>query len=152
MSWLSVFDSVLHAVETAAKLAAPFVAAADPTIGALMAQAATAAVNVEVMLGTAPGPEKAAVVAAGTQATVDVINGILASQGKNPLPKNTTDQVQAVVKTVVTGLKAVAIAVSGYPVVYGKQGHARWNVANPTEEAAAIADGYVRVALHPATA
>jgi hypothetical protein len=146
MGWLHVFSNVLHAAETAAKLAAPFVSAVNPIVGGLMLQATTAAVSVEVMLATAPGKDKAAVVAKGTQATVDAINAILVSQGKNPLPASTTDQVQAVVKTVVTGLKAIAIATpETYPITYGKFGQARRIVQNAAEQDQAILDGYVRV-------
>jgi len=110
-SWLSVFTTIFHAIETAAKIAAPIIATVNPVIGALMLQATTAAVNVEAILPTAPGADKAAVVKAATQATVDAINGILVSQGKSPLPSNTTDVVQGTVVTVVSGLKAVGAAV-----------------------------------------
>lgn len=116
MGWLSVFRDILHAVETAAQLAAPIIATVDPVIGGLITQSVAAAVAVEAAAATLPSPmsgeAKAAVVAAGTEATVTAINSILVSQGKKPLPATTTDVVQGTVKTVVLGLKTVAAAVA----------------------------------------
>ena len=114
-SFLRGFLTVLHAVETAAKIAAPIISTVDPVIGALMTQANNAAIGIEsaslTMSTTIPGDEKAAIVAAQSQATIDVINSILVSQNKPKLPDNTNTIVQATVKTVVSGLKAVAQAV-----------------------------------------
>ncbi len=108
MSFLHVFRGILHATEVAAQLAAPIVATVDP----LMLQATNAAVNVEGSI-TAPGSgeAKAAVVRAGTQATIDAINALLASQSKPPLPTNTTDVVQGTVKNVVLGMNTIQAAV-----------------------------------------
>jgi hypothetical protein len=116
MSFLSVFQSVLHAVEAAAKIAAPIIATQDPVIGGLMSSATDAAVGVEAAI-TAPGAgaQKAGVVSAQTGAVIGVINGILASQGKAALPAGTNDLVQASVKSVVSGLNAVATAVQAAP-------------------------------------
>jgi hypothetical protein len=115
MSWFTTFDSILHLVEAAAKIAAPIIAVTvDPTIGGLMLQATNAAVGVESII-TAPGsgPQKAALVRAQTQATVDVINGIRASQNKSPLAPNVTDIVQQQMQVVVSGLNTVQLAVEG---------------------------------------
>lgn len=116
MSFLSVFQSILHVVEAAAKIAAPLIATQDPVIGALMTQATNAAVGVEAAITTpGTGAQKAAVVAGQSQATIDVINSILASQGKPPLPAITNSVVQAGVQTVISGLNAVAVAVPPAP-------------------------------------
>jgi hypothetical protein len=113
MSFLSVFQTVLHVIEAAAKIAAPLIATQDPIIGALMTQANNAAIGIEAAIITpGTGEQKATVVAAQSQATIDVINGILASQNKPPLPANTNTIVQAGVKTVIGGLNAVAQAVT----------------------------------------
>jgi hypothetical protein len=115
MSWFTTFESILHIVEAAAKIAAPIVAVTvDPTIGALMLQATNAAVGAESIITTpGSGPQKAALVRAQTQATVDVINSILISQNKPPLAPNTTDIVQQQVRVVVSGLNTVQRAVEG---------------------------------------
>lgn len=111
-SFLSVFKNILHGIEAAATVAAPIVATVDPTIGALINLATTSAVTVEAAIpADGNGVQKAAAVAGQSQAVIDVINGILASQGKAALPPNTNDIVQASVKTVVAGLNAVATAV-----------------------------------------
>jgi hypothetical protein len=117
MSWFTTFDSILHLVEAAAKIAAPIIAVTvDPTIGGLMLQATNAAVGVESILTTpGSGPQKAALVRAQTQATVDVINGILVSQSKPTLAPNVTDIVQQQVQVVVSGLNTVQQAVEGVP-------------------------------------
>ena len=113
MSFLSVFRNILHASEVAAQLAAPIVATVDPVVGGLMIQSTDAAVNVEGIITTpGSGEAKAAVVRAGTQATVDAINALLASQSKPPLPTNTTDVVQGTVKNVVLGMNTIQAAVS----------------------------------------
>ena len=113
-SFLSVFKTILHGLEVAASIAAPIVATQDPIVGALMQQATAAAVAVEQGITTpGQGSAKAQAVKAGTQATVDAINGILTSQGKNPLPQNTTDVVQAQVVATVTGMNAILAAVTG---------------------------------------
>ena len=117
MSFLSVFKSILHAMEAASVIAAPIVAAqVDPTIGALMSQAATTAVLVEASIpATGSGATKALAVASQSQAIIDTISSILQSQGKAPLPANTNDLVQAGVKATVAGLNAVATAVAAAP-------------------------------------
>ena len=117
-SFLSAFRNVLHAVEAAATIAAPIIAAVDPTIAALMTQANNAAIGVEEAITTpGSGAQKAAIVAAQSQATIVVINSILASQNKQPLPANTNAVVQAGVQVVVSGLNAVSQAVGAAPAV-----------------------------------
>lgn len=112
MSFLSVFSNILHAIEAGAKIAAPVVAGLDPVIGALMAMATNAAIGVEAAITTpGSGAQKAALVAAQSQAVIDVTNAILESQGKKPLPANTNDIIQTGVATVVSGLNAVEKAV-----------------------------------------
>lgn len=112
-SFLKGFQTVLHVVEAAAKIAAPLIATQDRVIGALMTQANNAAIGVEAAITTpGTGTQKAAIVAAQSQATIDVVNAILASQNKKPLPANTNDIVQAGVQTVVAGLNAVTAAVA----------------------------------------
>jgi hypothetical protein len=119
--FLSVFESILHAAEAAAKIAAPIVETVDPTVGALILQATDAAVGVEAVIVTAgSGARKAALVRAQTQATVDVINGILAAQHKTPavtLPAGIADIVQQQVQVVVAGLNTVQQAVEAAPAV-----------------------------------
>jgi hypothetical protein len=113
MSFLSVFQTILHVVEAAAKIAAPLIATQDPVIGALMSQANNAAIGIEAAITTpGTGTQKAAVVAGQSQATIDVINAILASQNKPALPANTNVIVQAGVQTVISGLNVVAKAVT----------------------------------------
>lgn len=111
MSFLKAFSSILHAVEVAAQIAAPIIQTVDPAIGSLMIMATSAAIGVEASVtAKGQGAAKAAAVTASTKAAVDVINGILASQGKGPLPANTTDVVAQQVGTVVASLNAVAVA------------------------------------------
>lgn len=113
MTWLSVFETILHAAEAAAQIAAPIVAASgNPIMGSLILQAANAAVGAEVLFPL-PGSsvQKGALVQAQTAATVAVINSALAAQKKPPLPADTTDIVQQQVKVVVSGLKSVQQAV-----------------------------------------
>lgn len=112
MSFLLVFRNILHAAEAAASIAAPVIAKMDPVIGALMLQATNAAVGVEALiLGAKKGTEKMDVVGQQVQATVDVVNGILLSQGKTPLRSDITDTVKQQVQVVVSGLNAVQTAV-----------------------------------------
>lgn len=108
-SFLSVFKSILHAAEAAAVIAAPIINTFDPVIGGLINSATQAAVGVEGSI-TAPGSgaQKAAAVAASTQAAIGVANGILASQGKPPLPATTGDVIAQQVGVVVSSLNAVA--------------------------------------------
>ncbi len=109
MSFLRVFSSILHAIEAAAVIAAPVVKIMDPTIGNLMTMATTAAVGVEAAITTPnSGQQRADAVAGQTSAVIGVINGLLASQNKPPLPANTGEVVAGQVKTVVTGLNTVA--------------------------------------------
>jgi hypothetical protein len=112
MTWLIVFEDVLHAAEAAAQIAAPIVAVMNPILGALILQAANAAVGAEVIFSEpGQGPRKAALVRAETAATVDVINTVLKSINKPALPLNTTDLVQVHTETIVAGLNTVAAAV-----------------------------------------
>jgi len=112
MSFLSVFSKVLHGIESASQIAAPIIATQDPTVGAIMQMAVTAAVGVEAAItADGTGAQRAAVVAAQSQAVIDVANAILSSQNKKPLPANTNEITQALVKTVVTGMNAVEVAV-----------------------------------------
>jgi hypothetical protein len=113
MSFLSVFRSILHAAEAAASIAGPVVAKMDPVVGALMLQATNAAVGVEALiLGAKKGSEKMEVVGQQVQATVDVVNGILASQDRPALPTGITDAIKQQVQVVVSGMNAVQTAVS----------------------------------------
>lgn len=114
MSFLRVFQSVLHALEAAAAISKPIVQAVDPTIGNLMTQAAQTAVVVEATV-TAPGPQKAAIVQQATQAGIDLTNSLLASQGKAALPANISDAIAASTKNVVDTLNATAKAVEAAP-------------------------------------
>lgn len=111
-SFLSVFATIGHAVEAAAKIAAPIVATLDPQIGGLMSMATSAAVGIEAVI-TQPGAgqQKADAVAAQTKAAIDVANSILASQNKPPLPANTADVIAHQVGVVVAGLNGVSQAV-----------------------------------------
>jgi hypothetical protein len=116
MSFLSAFRSILHATEAAAQIAAPVIKTVNPVIGALMSFATTAAVNVEAQIpATGTGAQKAEAVVAQTQSVVDVINAILAAEGKPQLPATTTGEVTAIVPTVVAGLNAVSAAVKTPP-------------------------------------
>ena len=112
MSWFTTFRTVLHVAESAAKIAAPIVAVTvDPTIGALMLQATNAAVGAELVIITpGSGAQKASLVRAQTQATVDLINAILVSQGRPALAINVTDIVQQQVQVVVAGLNTASKA------------------------------------------
>jgi hypothetical protein len=113
MSFLSVFRSILHAAEAAASIAAPVVAKMDPVVGALMLQATNAAVGVEALiLGVKKGTEKMDVVGQQVQATVDVTNAILVSQGRQPLKADVTDTVKQQLQVVIAGLNAVEKAVN----------------------------------------
>lgn len=116
MSFLSVFSSILHASEVAAAIAAPIVQTVDPTIGGLMTAATQAAVGVEAAV-TVPGKgqQKAQLVALQTKAAVDVVNQILTSQGKPPLPANTVDVVGQQVGVVVANMNAIQQAVTNAP-------------------------------------
>ena len=112
MSFLSVFDTVLHAVEAAAAIAAPIIQTMDPEIGGLMSAATQAAIGVEQSITTpGSGQQKAQVVTQQTQAAIDVTNAILASQGKKPLPANTGQVIAAQVGVVVGNLNAIEQAV-----------------------------------------
>lgn len=116
MSFLSVFASIAHAAEAAAALVAPIVQTVDPDVGRLMMGAAQAAIGAEAAI-TSPGSgqQKAAVVAAQTQASIDVINSILQSQGKRPLPTLTGAVVAQQVGAVVGNLNAIKAAVLAAP-------------------------------------
>ena len=114
MSFWGAFKNVFHIVETAAQIAAPIVATVDPVIGTLMLQSTNAVIAVESTVTDAKaGQAKADVVAATTKATIDAINSILISQGKSPLPANTSDAITATTATVVSGLNAVSVATTG---------------------------------------
>ena len=108
ISWLSVFKTILHGAIAAGRIAAPIVTILYPVEGALLLQATNAVVGAEATI-TAPqsGPQRAALVREQTQATVDVINEQLTSQGKPPLPTDIVDVVQQHVKTIVAGLNSV---------------------------------------------
>lgn len=109
MSFLSAFKSVLHAAEAAVRIAAPVVSIVNPVIGSLLLHATSAAVSAEAAV-TGSGAQKAALVLQQTQAAVDLINEILASQGRPTLPEDTVQVVTSTTKGVVDGLKAVAAA------------------------------------------
>ena len=116
MSFLSAFKTFGHAIEAAAKIAAPIIATVDPTIGSLMAGATSAAMSLEASItADGAGPQKAAAVAASTQATVDTINAILAAEGKKPLPVNTTDAVVQQVQAVITSMNTIQKVVEAAP-------------------------------------
>lgn len=111
MSFLSAFKSVLHAAEAAVRIAAPVVSIVNPVIGSLLLHATSAAVSAEAAVtGPGSGAQKAALVLQQTQAAVDLINEILASQGRPTLPEDTVQVVTSTTKGVVDGLKAVAAA------------------------------------------
>lgn len=111
MSFLSKFFTVLHAVEAAATISAPFVALADPQVGALMTQANQSAISAEAMFtGPGSGEQKASFVAAQTGATIGLINSARETAGAKPLPANTADQIQQQVKVTVAGLNAISAA------------------------------------------
>jgi len=113
MSFLSVFRNILHAAEAAASIAGPVIARMDPVIGALMLQATNAAVGVEALIvGTKKGGERMAVVDQQIQATVDVTNAVLASQGKPALRADITDTVKQQLEVVIGGMNAVEKAVN----------------------------------------
>lgn len=149
MSFITVFSNILHVVETAAKLAAPFVAVADPVIGTLMIQATNAAVGVESII-TAPGTgaQKQQVVAAGTQATIDALNGILVSQGQKALPTGTAAVVAGTVKSVIDALNAKAAA---FPQTWGKAG-SRIVASNAAVAGSLASKGFLRVNPDPLVA
>lgn len=111
MSFFSKFMTVLHVAEAAAAISAPYIAIADPSIGALVTLGNNAAIGAEAAI-TAPGSgaQKAALVAAQTAAAVSFINALRVSSGAAPLPANVTDQVQAQVNVTVAGLNAIAAA------------------------------------------
>lgn len=115
-SFLTVFRDILHAAEVAAQIAAPIISTLDPQIGGLMSAATQAAVGVEASI-TAPGSgqQKAQVVAQETQASIDAINAILASQGKPGLPANTAQVISQQVGIVVGNLNAIKTAVTTAP-------------------------------------
>jgi hypothetical protein len=112
MTWLIIFEDMLHAAEAAAQIAAPIVAAMNPILGALILQSANAAVGAEAIFSEpGQGSKKAALVRAETAATVGVINNVLKSLNKPLLPLNTTDLVQVHTDTIVAGLNTIAAAV-----------------------------------------
>lgn len=115
MSWgsfLTIFKDILHATEAAAEIAAPIIATLDPPIGILMGAATQAAVGVEAAITTpGSGQQKAGLVAQQTQASIDVVNQILQSQGKKPLPTDTGQVIAAQVGTVIGNLNAIKGAV-----------------------------------------
>jgi hypothetical protein len=120
VSFLSVFRSIAHAAETAAKIAAPIVQAVDPEIGLILNTSVNAAVGAEALI-TAPnsGAAKNQMVTQVTQSTVDAINEILASQGKKPLPSNVTAASMQSLETVLSGLNAVSKIAGAPPPVTG---------------------------------
>lgn len=123
-SFLSVFGSVLHAIEAATAIAAPIVKTMNPTVGGLMQMATVAAVGAESAI-TAPGagPARAQAVIEQTKAAIDVANGILVQQGRPPLPANTGQVIAQQVGVVVAGLNGVASAVAqpvAVPAAAGK--------------------------------
>ncbi len=115
-SFLRVFQNILHALEAAAAIAKPIAQAVDPTIGNLMTQAAQTAVVVEAAAEATgakiPGEQKAAIVAQATQASIDLTNSLLASQGKQALPTGIAAAVGASTKLVVDTLNSTANTVS----------------------------------------
>jgi hypothetical protein len=111
MTWLVVFQDLLHATEASAQIAAPIVAVLNPVLGALILQAANALVGAEaIFTERGDGPRRAALVRAQTEATVSLINTALKAQNKPLLPDNTTDVVQVHIKAIVAGLNTVAEA------------------------------------------
>ena len=112
MSFLRVFQSILHALEAAATIAAPIVKAVDPEVGNLMTLATTTAVSMEAII-TAPGSgaQKAAIVQSTTQAAVDLTNALLTSQGKPNLTPAVTQAATQTAQVVVDTLNTVANAV-----------------------------------------
>jgi hypothetical protein len=115
-SFLVAFKSICHALEAAAVIAAPIVQTLNPAVGGLLSAAAAAAVGVEAAV-TQPGSGdiKAAVVAAQTEATIKVANGILSSQGRAPLPADTAAMIAQQLAAVVVSLNAVQRAVAVPP-------------------------------------
>lgn len=111
-SFLRVFGSILHAVESAAVIAAPIIKTVDPEIGALMAGATAAAVQVEAAYTTpGSGADKQQAVHDSTAAAFNVANQIIVSQGKAPMPAATVDAAVAGAVTVVSQMNAIANAV-----------------------------------------
>ena len=112
-SFLRAFQTVLHAAEAAATIAAPIIKAVDPDIAGLMSLATQTAVSVEAAV-TAPnaGAQKAEIVKQTSAATVNVINSILASQGKQPLPAGIVDAATQVAASIVNSLNLVADTVA----------------------------------------
>ena len=111
MSFLSKFLTILHVTEAAAAISAPFIAIADPTVGALVNQANQSAIAAEAAITTpGSGAQKTAMVMAQTGATIALINSIRGTQGKPPLPASVTNQVQAQVNVTIAGLNAIAAA------------------------------------------
>jgi hypothetical protein len=112
-SFLSVFGSVLHAVEAATAIAAPIVRTMNPTVGGLMQMATIAAVGAESAITTpGAGAARAQAVSEQTKAAIDVANGILSAQGRAPLPASTGEVIAQQVGVVVAGLNGVASAVA----------------------------------------
>ena len=113
MNWLKTFDSVLHIAETAAKIAAPIISAYNPVIGSLVLQASSAVISAEFLFQSpGSGAQKAALVRAQTQVTVNVINDILKFQNKPLLDANIVDMITVATDTIVSGVNAVQQAIS----------------------------------------
>lgn len=123
MSFLSVFQTVLHGIEAAVQLAAPIIATQDKTIGALMQMAVQTAVTIEAAVPTkGTGAQKAAAVAAQTSAAIGLVNAIRAAQGHEPLAAGTLDLINATVKSTVAGLNAVSASAPALPAPAAEPG------------------------------
>lgn len=117
MIFLSVFGNILHVAEAAAAISAPFIAIADPEIGALMTFGNNAAIGAEAAItARGSGAQKAALVAQQTGAAINFANALRVSRGAPPLPANVVDQLTAQVQVTVAGLNAIAAAVPETPV------------------------------------
>lgn len=123
MSFLRVFQSILHAMESAAVISAPLLAALAPDEAPLVAQSVNTALLLEaVITNPGSGAQREAILKATTDATVGLTNSLLVSQGKPPLSANVAVAAAATAKNVVDTLNVVANAVQPVAAAAAKPG------------------------------
>ena len=115
MSFLNIFTSVLHALECAAVVAAPIVAAAgDKEEAAMMSAGVANAINIEALFGkTLTGQQKNQLVQDTSLATIKLVNQIA---GKALVSEGIAAASAQAAGIVVDQLSAVAAVVAPEPV------------------------------------
>ena len=111
LSFLRAFTGVLHALECAAQIAAPIVAAAGkPEEAAMMQSGVASAVNVESLFGnTVTGAQQNQVVQATSLATIQLVNQIA---GKTLISEGVAAASAQAAGIVVDQLNTIATAVA----------------------------------------